>query len=101
MLVGFIRLRETVIMSMSNWGQPDPLHVTGSDVVDSWERFRARWENYEIDADLCDATTEKRAAVFLACIGSDAYDVNHTLEFETAAYLKKIDIIIEAFRDIL
>ena len=46
---------------------------------------------------MTEASEEKRAAVFLTCIGSEAYDVNRAMEFETATDKKKIDPIIEAF----
>jgi len=36
--------------------------------------FREQYENYEIASDIADKSQEKRAAVFLTCIGNDAYD---------------------------
>ena len=59
--------------------------------------IRDQWENYELAADLTEASSEKRAAVFLTCIGSDAYDVYRSMEFDTVANKKKIDPIIQAF----
>ena len=76
---------------------PDPLKITGSNVTDNWSRFKEQWNNYVIAADLGDATEEKRAAVFLTCIGSDAYDVFRTFEFADAASRRKIDTVVAAF----
>jgi len=76
---------------------PEQLRVTGSSVADNWKRFREQWENYELAADLTDTSSQKRAAVFLTCIGNDAYDIFRSLEFETPADRKKIDKVIEAF----
>ena len=45
----------------------------GGDTAEDWERFRSEWENYEIDTDLCDKGTKKRAAVFLVCVSSAAH----------------------------
>ena len=58
---------------------PDPLKVHGGDVADNWKRFREQWTNNEVASDLLTASPEKRGAVFLACIGSDAFDVYRTL----------------------
>ena len=76
---------------------PDPLRVTGSNVADDWRRFREQYSNYEIASDLSDKTQEKRAAVFLTCIGNDAYDIYRAMEFEQAEDRKKLDPILAAF----
>lgn len=41
---------------------PKPLNVTGSNVAESWYRFRDQWENYVLTADLSEA--EKNAQPF-------------------------------------
>jgi len=76
---------------------PDPLPVNGSNVADDWRRFREQYENYEIASDLADKSQEKRAAVFLTCIGNDAYDVYRAMEFQHADDRKKLDPVIAAF----
>ena len=76
---------------------PEPLRVTGSNVADDWRRFREQFENYELASDLSEASQEKRAAVFLTCIGNDAYDVYRTMEFDQESDRKKLDKIITAF----
>jgi len=83
--------------SATNLRLPDQLRVTGSSVADDWKRFREQWENYELATNLTDASSEKSAAVFITCIGNDAYDIFRSLEFETPADRKKIDKVIEAF----
>ena len=62
-----------------------------------WKRFRGQWLNYETAADLADATTRKRAAVFLACVGTEAYEPYQTMQFESDEASKEIDNIIDAF----
>jgi len=81
----------------TNLRLPDPLKVHGGDVADNWKRFREQWTNYEIASDLAEASEEQRGAVFLACIGSDAFDVYRTMQFDPAADRKKIDKLLEAF----
>ena len=76
---------------------PDPLKLTGASSAASWERFIDQWNNYEIAMELQDQGTEKRAAIFLTCIGGDAMDVFRTFELSNADR-KKIDTVIEAFR---
>ena len=81
----------------NNFRIPDPLRVTGSNVADDWRRFREQYENYELASDLTDKSQEKRAAVFLTCIGNDAYDVYRTMEFESPEDRKRLDPVIAAF----
>src|SRR5688572_12718766 len=83
-------------MSLPNLRLPEPLKVIGSNVADNWERFKDQWENYELAADLTEASTEKRAAVFLTCLGGEAYDTYRSLSLPSE---DKRDIakIIDAF----
>ena len=78
---------------------PDPLRVVGSDIADNWRRFRNQWQNYVglIAADLSEAISEKRTAVFLTYIGTDAYDVYRAMHFESEEDRKNIDNIIAGF----
>ena len=76
---------------------PDPLRVTGGNVADNWQRFKGQWENYVLAADLTDESSEKRAAVFLTVIGTEAYDVYRTMQFEDEGDRKKIDPIMAGF----
>src|SRR6218665_1896078 len=83
-------------MSLQNLRLPDPLKVSGGNVADNWERFKDQWENYERAADLTDASAEKRAAVFLTCLGGEAYDTYRSLALP-AGDKKDIAKLIEAF----
>ena len=76
---------------------PEPLRVTGNNVADEWRRFKERFACYELATDLSEASQEKRAAVFLSCIGSEAYDVFRTLEFDDEEARKKLNPILAAF----
>jgi len=64
----------------SNLRMPDQLRINGGDIADNWQRSREQFENYVI-ADLrriyrsLAVQTAKRAAVFLFCIGGEAFDV--------------------------
>ena len=71
---------------------------TGSKVADDWRRFKEQFGNYELAADIHEASQEKRAAVFLTCIGNDAYDVYRAMEFQNDGDRKKLDPIIAAFQ---
>jgi len=81
----------------ANLRVPDPLRVTGNNMADDWRRFREQFEYYELAADLTEASQEKRAAVFLTCIGNEAYDVYRTLQFDQDRDRKRLDPVIEAF----
>ena len=76
---------------------PEPLRVTGSDVADNWRGFRVQWQNYVVASDLTDATEEKHAAIFLTCIGAEAYDVYRVIHFESDDDSKKIEPIFRGF----
>ena len=54
----------------ANLRTPDALKLTGGNVADNWKRFKEQFANYELAADLSDASQEKRAAVFLTCIAT-------------------------------
>ena len=66
-------------------------------VTADWERFRGEWQNYEIAVDLDSASDKKRAAVFLACIGSAAQSVFRTFQFTDAEHHTDVTKIMEAF----
>ena len=76
---------------------PSPLKL-GGDIAADWERFRSEWENYEVAADLVDVPAKKRAAVFLACIGSAAYGVFRTFKFENTDDTADVSKIVDAFQ---
>jgi hypothetical protein len=68
--------------STSNIPISSALKLKTSSMAADWKRFKGQWENYEVAADLADKTMKKRAAVFLACIGTEAYDLYQTMEFQ-------------------
>ena len=75
---------------------PSPLKL-GGDIAADWERFKTEWTNYEIAVDLTDAAAKKRAAVFLACVGTAAYGVFRTFQFADEDDKQNVDKIVEAF----
>lgn len=48
--------------------------MTDGDVAYNWRCFREHWENYVVAADLTEASTEKRSAIVLTCLGGEPYD---------------------------
>jgi len=55
----------------SNIPYPAKLNMAGN-IAAEWKRFRDQWRNYGTAADLDTQSKAKRAAIFLACIGSEA-----------------------------
>ena len=85
-------------MASSTSSIPAPTSLKlGGDIAADWERFRSEWENYEIATDLFDKGTKKRAAVFLACVGSAAHSVFRTFQFDNVGHKADVEKIIEAF----
>ena len=70
----------------------------GGDIATDWKRFRSQWQNYEIAADLADQPTKKRTAIFLACIGSEAYQLFQTLQFAEETDRQDIEKVTDAFQ---
>ena len=73
------------------------MKVHGSNVADNWQRFHEQWQNYEVAVGLTEESCTKRGAIFLTCIGNDAYDVYRTFEFEDGVNRKDINAITKAF----
>jgi len=82
---------------MSNIPFPSQLKMTGGNVASEWKRFSSQWANFEVASDLEEKSSSKRAAVFLACIGSEAYETFLTMDFETEGDRADIEKVIEAF----
>ena len=75
---------------------PSPLKL-GGDIAADWEHFKNEWNNYEIAVDLSDAAAKKRAAVFLACVGTAAYGVFRTFQFDADDDRRDVGKIMDAF----
>ena len=75
---------------------PAPLRTTANLAVE-WKRFHGQWKNYVKAAKIDKEDADRQAAIFLACVGSDAYDIYTTLEFESEDDKAKPDKLIEAF----
>ena len=75
---------------------PAPLLMSDSMAAD-WKRFHSQWQNYEVAADLAELSTQKRAAIFLACVGTDAYQRFQTMDFEDDSDRQDIEKVIAAF----
>jgi hypothetical protein len=75
---------------------PAPLRVSGNIAVE-WKRFHGQWQNYVKATKIDKEDADRQAAIFLACVGSDAYDIYTTLEFESEDDREKPDKLIEAF----
>lgn len=74
---------------------PAALKLSGN-ISNEWKRFKSQWQNYEIATDVGNESTAKRAAIFLACIGTEAFEQFQTFEL-SAADSRKIEKVIEAF----
>src|ERR1043165_4376079 len=83
--------------SMSNIPFTSQLKVTGGNVAAEWKRFKSQWTNFEVASDLDEKPSSKRAAIFLACIGTEAYETFQTMDFESEGDRSDIEKVIEAF----
>ena len=82
--------------SKNNIPVPPPLKIHGGELVANWRRFKALWLNYELATDIAEESKQKRAAIFLSCIGPDAYDVFTSMALENEARAD-IEEVIKAF----
>jgi len=62
-----------------------------------WKRFRGQWSNYVTAAALNRESPERQAAMFVACVGADAYDIYSTMEFTEEADKRDPTRLLEAF----
>ena len=53
---------------------PAPLR-TASNLAVEWKRFKGQWLNYVKAAKVDREEKDCQAAIFLACIGADAYEI--------------------------
>ena len=63
--------------SVVNIPYPSQLRMSGDNIAAEWKRF----SNYEVATDLESKASAKRAAVFLSCIGTEAYEAFQSMEF--------------------
>ena len=75
---------------------PAPLR-TGANLAVEWKRFQGQWKNYSKAAKIDREDADRQAAIFLACIGSDAYQIFTTMEFDDEADKENPEKLIEAF----
>lgn len=57
--------------------------MTGGNIAADMKRFSSQWINFEGAIDLEAKTSSKRAAAFLASIGSEAQEAFQAMDFET------------------
>jgi hypothetical protein len=76
---------------------PAKLNIAGNIAVE-WKRFSSQWRNYEVAADLTGESKKKRTAIFLACIGTEAYELFQAMHFAAAADREDLDKVVEAFQ---
>src|SRR6266536_6566070 len=86
-------------MARSSIPLPPALKMQTAEIASNWKRFRSQWANYELATDLSGEAKEKRTAILLSCIGSDAYDVFQQMVFADESDRSDIDQVIKAFDD--
>ena len=84
------------MQSSFNLRLPDPFRTNSGNIAENWERFRDQFENYVLAADLTDTSAEKRAAIFLTCLGGEGYDTYRSLSLP-ADDKKDVSKLIDAF----
>jgi len=75
---------------------PAPLR-TGENLALEWKRFKGQWKNYTKAAKIDREHEDRQAAIFLACIGSEAYKIFTTLKFNDDSDREKPVRLIDAF----
>jgi hypothetical protein len=75
---------------------PAPLR-TSANLTLEWRRFKGQWLNYVKAAKVNKEEKDCQAAIFLACIGTDAYHIFTTMEFEAEDDKHDPDKLLDAF----
>ena len=76
---------------------PAQIKIATGQLASEWKRFSSQWNNYEIASELDKESTKRRAAVFLACIGTEAYETFLTMPIAQTNDKDDIEKLIEAF----
>ena len=76
---------------------PAPLVLTKGNLAVSWRRFKDQFQTYEKATLLNAQPTSRRADILLSAIGSDAYDIFQSMNFDSADDRENVDKVIEAF----
>ena len=75
---------------------PTPLRTT-SNLATDWKRFKGQWMNYVKASKIESEKQDCQAAILLACIGSDAYEIFTTLEFSDESDKQDPTKLLDAF----
>ena len=75
---------------------PAPLRFAGN-LAGDWKRFRGQWTNYAKAVKLNSESGDRQAAIFLACIGAEAYELFETFEFSQDDDREDLQKIMDAF----
>jgi len=94
--VSFVRRKAVVMAVASHIPLPAPLRITATLAVE-WKRFKGQWSNYVKAAKVDKEERDCQAAIFLACIGADAYDIFSNMEFPQEEDKADPEKLIEAF----
>jgi len=78
---------------------PEKLDLSSNNKSKSWQMFQQTWNNYEIAADLQDASAEKRTAILLSVIGKDALQVYNTFRWQNLEDARNATVILQKFAD--
>ena len=89
---------ERILRNASSIPLPAPLVLTKSNLAVSWRRFKDPFQTYEKATLLNAQPASRRAAILLSTIGSDAYDIFQSMNFDSADDPEN-DKVIEAFND--
>ena len=76
---------------------PAPLRTNGSNLAVEWKRFKGQWANYVKAAKVDREEVDRQAAILIACIGADAYDIYTTLQFASDDDKNDPAKVIDAF----
>jgi len=75
---------------------PAPLKMSAN-LPSEWKRFKGQWNNYLVAAKLVGESSNVKAAIFLACVGTDAYELFQTFVFDDDNDQQNIDKIVDTF----
>ncbi len=76
---------------------PASLKITASNLAAEWKRFRGQWTNYVKAAKVHQEDKDVQAAILLACIGTDAYNIFDAMQFDSENDRQDPNQIIESF----
>ena len=82
---------------LTSQSQPSLMFLLETELSQNWKRFKRHWDNCIVASRLSEEDQNFQCAVFLATVGEDALDIFDGLKFDSDAYRKNLETVMQKF----